>query len=179
MFSTAGKRQRIGTACAAAALLLLGAAPGCARHEPAPAAVRTAEDWFPLRVGSRTIQVQVVVYPPEMERGLMFRRELGADQGMVFVYPEPIRMSFWMRNTALPLDIGFFNARGELKEVYAMLPFDETTIQSHDAQLQFALEMNQGWFQRNGIHPGAALDLAALSAAIAARGADPRMFGLR
>jgi uncharacterized membrane protein (UPF0127 family) len=88
-------------------------------------------------------------------------------------------MSFWMRNTPLPLDIGFFSPEGELKEVYSMLPFDETPIHSQDVRLQFALEMNQGWFHDNGVRPGAKLDLVALGEALKARGATPGEFGLR
>jgi hypothetical protein len=88
-------------------------------------------------------------------------------------------MSFWMHNTPLPLDIGFFSSEGELKEIYPMLPFDEATIRSRDERLQFALEMNQGWFHDNGVRPGARLDLAALREALKARGATPGDFGLR
>ena len=153
---------------------------GCVRRGPeAAAAPKTVEDWFAIAVGGRTVQMQLAVFPAEMERGLMGRRDLAPDQGMIFVYAEPMRMSFWMRNTPLPLDIGFFNAGGELKEVYSMLPFDETAVRSQDTRLQFALEMNQGWFHRNGVRPGATLDLAALRAALIARGAAPGDFGLR
>jgi len=98
---------------------------------------------------------------------------------MLFVYATPIQMSFFMRNTPLPLDIGFFSPEGELKEIYSMLPFDETTTRSRDARLQFALEMNQGWFHDNHVRPGARLDLAALGGALKARGATPAEFGLR
>jgi hypothetical protein len=88
-------------------------------------------------------------------------------------------MSFWMRDTPLPLDIGFFDRGGVLREVYAMQPFDETAIRSRNIRLQFALEMNQGWFHDRGVRPGAWLDLAALRAALIARGATPADFGLR
>jgi uncharacterized protein len=168
-------RLRAGGAAAALAVLLLG----CARRGPAaPAEPKTVADWFAVGVGGRTVQMQLAVFPAEMERGLMDRRNLGRDQGMLFVYPGTTRMSFWMRNTPLPLDIGFFSPEGELKEVYAMLPYDEAGIRSRDTRLQFALEMNQGWFHRHGVGPGATLDLAALRAALLARGAVPSDFGL-
>jgi len=87
-------------------------------------------------------------------------------------------MSFWMRNTDLPLDIGFFDAAGELKEVYPLHPHDERPVQSLGPR-QFALEMNQGWFGRAGVKSGATLDRVALAGAIRARGLKPSAFGLR
>ena len=87
-------------------------------------------------------------------------------------------MSFWMRNSPTPLDIGFFSPDGVLEEVYPLHPFDETTVASHGDRLQFALEMNQGWFRENGVKPGVQLDLKAVGAALKARGFDARKFGL-
>jgi hypothetical protein len=168
-------RWKAGWATVALVLML----SGCVRRGPEAApAPKTVEDWFAIAVGGRAVQMQLAVFPAEMEHGLMDRRDLAPDQGMVFVYAQPVRMSFWMRNTPLPLDIGFFSPEGELKEVHAMLPYDETTIRSQGTRLQFALEMNQGWFHQNGIRPGATIDLAALRAALIARGATPGDFGL-
>ena len=168
-------RWKAGWATVALVLML----SGCVRRGPEAApAPKTVEDWFAIAVGGRAVQMQLAVFPAEMEHGLMDRRDLAPDQGMVFVYAQPVRMSFWMRNTPLPLDIGFFSSEGELKEVYALRPYDETTIRSQGTRLQFALEMNQGWFHQNGIRPGATIDLAALRAALIARGATPGDFGL-
>jgi uncharacterized membrane protein (UPF0127 family) len=169
-------RSKAGWAPVALALMMLG----CVRRgSEVSSTPKTVGDWFAIAVGGRTVQMQLAVFPAEMERGLMGRRDLAPDQGMIFVYAEPVQMSFWMRNTPLPLDIGFFSSEGELKEVYTMLPYDETAIRSRDLRMQFALEMNQGWFHRNGIRPGATIDLAALRAALLARGAAPKEFGLR
>ena len=160
------------------ALALLVA--GCPRSGPgADVPPKLVSDWFAIKVGDRTVQMQLAIYSAELEHGLMERRDLGRDQGMLFVYGTPVRMSFWMHNCPLPLDIGFFSPEGELKEIYSMLPFDEAPIRSRDVRLQFALEMNQGWFHDNGVRPGARLDLAALREALKARGATPGDFGLR
>lgn len=168
-------RSAGGWAAAAVALVLAGCVRRGVQVPPAP---KTVEDWFAIGVGGRTVQMQLAVFPAEMEHGLMGRRDLAPDQGMIFVYAQPTRMSFWMHDTPLPLDIGFFNPEGVLKEIYTMLPYDEAAIRSQDTRLQFALEMNQGWFHRNSVHPGATLDLAALRAALVARGATPGDFGL-
>lgn len=158
------------------ALLFLG----CARGEQATPAtgVKTVADFFPVRLGERVVHLQFAVTGSEMQRGLMGRRDLAPEQGMIFVYAQPQRLSFWMRNTPTPLDIGYFTSDGVLREIYAMHPFDETAIPSVRSDLQFAVEMNQGWYQRNEVKPGAQLDLAAVKAALKARGFPLRAFGL-
>jgi len=146
---------------------------------PAPAPPKSVADYFTLAVGGRPVQMQLAVLPPEMEHGLMGRRDLGSDQGMIFVYDRPQRLNFWMRNTPTPLDIGYFTPEGRLAEVYAMYPSDERPLTSRRADLQFALEMNQGWFRDRAVRPGARLDLAALAAALRAPGFAPGNYGLR
>ncbi len=158
--------------------LALGLA-GCSQGESAkPAALKSVADHFTIKVGEQTVRMQLAVLMPEMQRGLMGRRELGADDGMLFVYAKPDTLSFWMRNTLLPLDIGYFSRSGELLEIYALYPHDEVSVRSISSKVQFALEMNQGWFKRTGVRPGARLDMQALAAALRARGFEPAKFGL-
>lgn len=157
---------------------LLALFAGCDHKEVKPVDVaKSIEDRFPVRVGDRFIQMQVALLPTEMEHGLMFRQSMGEDEGMIFVYERPQLMSFWMRNTTLPLDIGFFDRTGELKEVYPLYPHDERPVASR-GRMQYALEMNQGWFARSGLMTGARLDLAALAEALRARGMNPELFGM-
>ena len=171
-------RCRFGVALLATALLA-----ACGDGKPtaaaaAEAAVKTVSDFFPIKVGDKTVRMQLAVLPPEMEHGLMDRRDLERDDGMIFVYAKPQQMNFWMHNTPTPLDIGFFDSGGVLREFYPMQPFDETTVASRSDELHYALEMNQGWYRGNDIRPGAQLDLKALAAALKARGFEPRKFGL-
>jgi uncharacterized protein len=156
----------------------------CAK-EKSPAAVaasnsapKTVADFFPIKVGDKTVRMQLAVHSAEMQRGLMGRRDLGRDDGMLFVYERPQPMSFWMRNTPTPLDIGFFDREGTLLEIYPMHPFDESSVSARSKELQFALEMNQGWYRENGVKPGAKIDLKALAAALKARGFELRKYGL-
>lgn len=165
-------------------LLLLGVScwAACGRDEAARApmaAPKTVAEFFPVDVGGRPVRMQLAVRADEMQRGLMGRRDLGAEEGMIFVYERPQQLSFWMRNTPTPLDIGFFDADGVLLEVHPMHPFDENSVPSRSDRVQFALEMNQGWYGGRGVKPGARIDLAALTAALRARGFDPRRFGLK
>lgn len=163
----------------AACSLALVLAAGCGAKTPAPLkASKSFADYFPIKVGNRTVQLQIAVLLPEMQRGLMGRRDLGADQGMLFVFRSAQSMSFWMHDTPTPLDIGFFNSKGELLEIYPLLPFDEKPVASRSHEVKFALEMSQNWFRDNDIRPGSRLDLGALAAAIKARDFEPRKLGL-
>ena len=153
---------------------------GCGKKPEAapPEVYKSVADFFPIKVGDRTVQMQLAVFPLEMQHGLMGRRDLGPDQGMIFIYQKPERMNFYMRNTPTPLDIGYFTGDGRLHEVYPMYPFDERTVSSRSEAIQFSLEMNQGWYTANGVKPGAQLDLKALAAALKARGFEPKEFKL-
>ena len=84
-----------------------------------------------------------------------------------------------MRNTLIPLDIGFFDAKGVLREVQAMNPLDENPVASFSSDIQFAVEVNQGWYREHGLKPGTQIDLDALRAALKARGFEPRAVGVR
>jgi len=156
--------------------LALLAVTGCGRGDApqqAQATPKTVDDYFAIKVGGQTVQMELAVGMEEMQHGLMGRRDLKTDQGMIFVYDKPQQQSFWMRDTPTPLDVGFFDEAGVLAEVYPMYPFDETPVRSRSKELKYALEMNQGWFAAHGVRPGAKLDMRALAAALKARGFGP------
>ena len=168
-----------------ALLALAGCAKGAGGAGGAEAKVATGADakpvsaFFPLTVGGKALRVQIVVTQDEQQRGLMGRKDLGENDGMVFVYPAPTQMSFWMRNTPTALDIGFFTPDGALGEVHPMYPFDETTVKSAGLDYTLALETNQGWFAKNGVKSGAKLDLKQLADALRARGFRPERYSVR
>lgn len=161
-----------------AALLAVSLA-ACGEKAAAAKSPKTVNDHFPIKIGERTVRMQIAALPPEMQRGLMFRQSLGCDEGMLFVFPRAERMSFWMRNTTIPLDIGYIDAEGVLREIYPLHPLDERSVASRGRDLKFALEMNQGWFKDNGVKPGDKLDLDAVRAALQARELRLEAFGLR
>ncbi len=161
-------------------LFIFALMSGCGRAEPGKAtAVKSVDDRFAVKVGDRTVQVQVAALPDELQKGLMFRQTMRPDEGMLFVFGRPQQQSFWMRSTTLPLDIGYFDAGGELKEIYPMYPLDERSVPSHSRGIQFCLEMNQGWFKQAGVRPGAKLDIKAVAEALRARGLKPEAVGLK
>jgi len=173
--NTVSRRAR-----AAAAALLALAVSGCGSGKaPGPdTAQKTVWDHFTVDVGGHPASLQVAVLPSEQEHGLMQRGDLGRDEGMIFVNTGPRGLSIWMRNTPEPLDLGYLSPDGLIVEVYHLLPYDERPVASHSDQVQFALEMPQGWFAANGVRAGARLDLKAVSAALKARGFNPVKFGL-
>lgn len=172
-------RPRLPTLAGLTLLLGLTLLPGVVLRAAAPAPVKGLAEYFPIAIGDKVLRLQLAVTGPEMERGLMGRRALGADEGMVFLFPKPQRLSFWMRNTPLPLDIGYFDAAGRLREHYPLYPFDETSVVSRADDLQFAVEVNQGWFRANAVKGGALLDLKAVTEALRQRGFDPGVYGLK
>lgn len=167
-----------------AVAILLAAGCGDKGAATAPKVVRPATDYFPLKVGGQPVRAQLAVEQPgnqrELNRGLMGRRDLAEDQGMIFVYQRTQRMSFFMRNTPTPLDIGFFTRDGVLREVRQMFPFDETSVTSTRNDIHYALEMNQGWFGRRGLKADGSvkLDLEALADALKQRGFRPEDYGI-
>jgi len=110
-----------------------------------------------LRAGFHLIRAEVARTPEQRAIGLMHRKELGANDGMLFVFEQPATQCFWMKNTLIPLSIAFLDDRGRVVNIADMQP---QSLDSHCSArpVRFALEMNQGWFARRGIEPGFKLD---------------------
>jgi uncharacterized membrane protein (UPF0127 family) len=132
------------------------------------------ETYFPIKVGSIELELQLAIDPNEQARGLMHREALAPRHGMLFVFAMPKERGFWMRNTLIPLDLGYFNTRGSLLEIHRLYPHDENIVRSISKNIQFALELEQGQMKALGIQPGDQLDLAALADALSTRGIDPK-----
>lgn len=155
------------------AVLLLAA--GCGGDETTEPP-KTVHDYFPIQVGAATVHLQLALSDAEMERGLMERTDLRGNQGMLFVYRQPRAVGFWMRNTPTPLEIGYFTGDGVLREVYPLYPYDDRSVRSRRDDIQYAMEVTQGWFDFTGVKPGDRLDLKAVAAAIKARGYPVREY---
>jgi len=99
-----------------------------------------------------TAHVELATTPQSQAQGLMYRRQLPANQGMLFVHDSAVGC-FWMRNTLIPLSIAFIDAQGIIGQINHMQPLSEAP---HCPQLvaPYALEMNSGWFGRNGLKTG-------------------------
>lgn len=121
-------------------------------------AKETKKKMFSLTIQGKKLQVEVARSEQEKSRGLMFRKKLGENEGMLFVYGEEEILSFWMKNTPIPLSIAFINKSGRIVDIQDMEPFSlKTHVSAYPAQ--FALEVNRGWFKQNGIGIGAVVKL--------------------
>jgi hypothetical protein len=104
--------------------------------------------------GDHTFNVQVVDTPETRAQGLMFVQELADDAGMLFDFKEEREVSFWMRNTFIPLDMIFIGADGEVKTIHVNArPQDPTSIPS-EVPVQFVLEIPGGRSEEIGLEPG-------------------------
>lgn len=109
-----------------------------------------------LRAGMHLIKAEVAQRPHELMIGLMWRKSMGPNEGMLFVFPQAGKQCFWMKNTLIPLSIAFLADDGHVVNVDEMQP--QTTV-SHCSKepVRYVLEMNKGWFAKKGIQAGSRL----------------------
>jgi uncharacterized membrane protein (UPF0127 family) len=106
-----------------------------------------------LTAGMFQINVQVAQTPEQREIGLMFRPTMPQAEGMLFIFEQPSKQCFWMKNTLLPLTAAFIADDGIIVNLADMQP---QTTNSHcsDKSVRYVLEMNQGWFAKKGLKAG-------------------------
>ena len=134
------------------ALILLLAGPS------GPAGALERFEWSELVVetadGPRTFRVELAVSPQQQAQGLMFRRQMDADAGMLFPYDRPQKVSFWMKNTFIPLDMLFIAADGTIESIRERtVPHSEEPVRSI-GKVRAVLELNSGSASRLRIKPG-------------------------
>ena len=109
------------------------------------------------QIGLKVKNIELnIEYADNYERraqGLMFRKSLCGECGMFFRFGNPRIAGIWMKNTFVPLDVAFIRKDGVITDIKALTPHDLTSINSSEIVL-YALEMNQGWFKKNGIAVG-------------------------
>ena len=106
-----------------------------------------------LTAGFHRIEAEVAADQSSRMQGLMMRKNLPANQGMLFVFSRADRYCMWMRNTLIPLSVAFLDEHGTILNIEEMQPQTENN-HCAAAPARFALEMNQGWFAKKGIKPG-------------------------
>lgn len=106
-----------------------------------------------LVIKNNPILVEIADTKETRKTGLMHREHMPEDQGMLFVFDTPDILSFWMKNTIIPLSIAFISADGVILNIEDMQPH---TLDSHTSaeKALYALEMNQGWFSEKAVTPG-------------------------
>ena len=109
---------------------------------------------YPLQIGERHARVEIANTDETRRKGLMFRTRLADSSGMIFIFAREQPVSMWMRNTRIPLSVAFIDARGRIVNIERMQPETEETHASN-GPVKYALEMQQGWFEKHGIGSGA------------------------
>jgi uncharacterized membrane protein (UPF0127 family) len=112
---------------------------------------------IPLVVAGHKLTVEVAATDETRSQGLMHRRILPVNRGMLFVFRETAPHAMWMMNTYVPLSVAFLDERGVIVNIADMQPHTRDT---HAAAkpVKYALEVNQGWFMKRGIRPGARIE---------------------
>lgn len=106
-----------------------------------------------LNAGMHVIKAEVATTEAQREQGLMFRKQMGENEGMVFIFDQPAGICMWMKNTLIPLSVAFLDEKGAIINVEEM---QKETLDSHCAQkpARYALEMNPGWFKKRNLKAG-------------------------
>jgi uncharacterized membrane protein (UPF0127 family) len=137
--------RRIAIRFLAAAVL----AAAAALHARADSAMQTLH----LKVAAHPLKVEVALTEEQRNEGLMFRKSLGRDDGMLFVFDEPGYYAMWMKNTLIPLSVAFVDGNGVILNILDMEP---QTLDSHGAAgpAIYAIETNVGWFATHKVKAG-------------------------
>tara|TARA_B100000287_G_scaffold86833_1_gene79475 strand:- start:77723 stop:78130 length:408 start_codon:yes stop_codon:yes gene_type:complete len=106
-----------------------------------------------ISINGMPINVEISHSPDSIKKGLMHRKNLDNNSGMLFCFPDQKDRSFWMKNTQIPLSIAYANSDGSILNIEDMTPHSMSPIKSM-GPAQYALEMNQGWFDQNNVKPG-------------------------
>jgi uncharacterized membrane protein (UPF0127 family) len=110
--------------------------------------------------GEVRVRVEVADDPAEQAKGLMDRTTLGENRGMLFVYPDERERSFWMKDTLIPLSIAFIDSERRIINIQDMKPLDDEPPHYVSAEpAQYALEVNQGFFEKRGVKVGDRVEL--------------------
>ena len=101
----------------------------------------------------KSIDIEIADNSDSLSRGMMYRKHLDRDKGMLFKFPSVIFASFWGKNTYIPLDLAFISTAGEICDVKEIVPMSTKTVHS-SFPCKYALEVNAGFLKENGIAPG-------------------------
>lgn len=99
------------------------------------------------------VKAEMAVKAEERNFGFMERKNIPDGTGMMFVFERDQILSFWMKNTPHPLSIAYIDSKGRIRDIFDMTPFSEASIVS-TVSVRYALEVPQGWYDKNGIKKG-------------------------
>jgi uncharacterized membrane protein (UPF0127 family) len=107
-----------------------------------------------LFIGKHQISAELARTVRQIQTGMMFRKEIGEDEAMLFVFARPYRASFWMKNVTVSLSVAYIDSEGRILEIHPLEPGVEAPVVAGSDQVQFVLETARGWFERHDIEVG-------------------------
>jgi uncharacterized membrane protein (UPF0127 family) len=107
-----------------------------------------------LFVGKEELSTELAMKPVEIYTGMMWRTNMPEGEAMLFVFPAAEPRAFYMRNTLVPLSLAYIDPEGVIQEIHDLQPREEKSVPSKSENIQFVLEVPQGWFKRHNIETG-------------------------
>ena len=150
-------------------MLLMAAllAAGCSKPDapppplssapPEPARAQGQLPTIKLWLGAEELVTEIASSFSQVQTGMMFRTNMAENAGMLFVFGTPHRAAFWMKNTSVPLSAAYISPDGAILEIVDLHPHNTNSVEAATSQVQYVLEVNQGWFKRHNIAPGAVI----------------------
>lgn len=153
-------------------ILLLVSFAGCQKPNAAPPAAKPATTRQPtnalphlnhaqpklrtikLWLGAEEMVTEVALSIEQISTGMMFRKEMAENEAMLFVFARPHKTSFYMKNTTVPLSCAYIDSEGAIVELHDLQPLNEAPVEAKSDNIQYVLEVPQGWFKRHNIGPG-------------------------
>lgn len=152
--------------CAAIAALVAGfLLAGCNKQPKTPAVPPSIETSLPtqaqarlpslkLWIGSEEMITEMALTEIQMQTGMMFRTNIEENEGMIFPFPSPRRVSFWMKNCPQSLSAAYLSTDGVIREIHHFEKENTNAVVAASEDIQFVLETKDGWFQRHNIGTG-------------------------
>jgi len=130
-------------------ICFLSVSASCSKHKLPVKEIPIERDGRRIAV----VKAEIASAQEERNKGLMFRKKLPDGEGMLFVFEADQVLSFWMKNTYIPLSIAFITHDGRIIDIKDMYPHDTSSVLS-SRSVRYALEAPQGWFSRSGVRIG-------------------------
>lgn len=107
-----------------------------------------------LFLDQHTLTAEIAQAPVEIVTGMMFRTNMPPDEAMIFVFPDTDRRAFWMKNCVVPLSAAYLDSEGVIREIHDLQPGDTNSVPTDSRQIQYVIEVNQGWFREHNLRAG-------------------------
>jgi uncharacterized protein len=134
------------------------ATPGSAPIDPTePRQAQPKLSTIKVYVGAAEVVAEQAVTADQLRTGMMFRTQMGENEGMIFAMPFTRQAGFWMKNCPLSLSAAYIDPDGVIQEIHELKSQDTNTVLSASDSIRFVLEMPPGWFEKHGIRPGVAV----------------------